>query len=120
MKTVLILSLTFLFVGSSFSQKIDDRLLAKYSLEEVNSIQAKTPDLFKMLTYSLDNAMYITDLPTGKNQDLPSVEMPSEGQTYLDLGLEIIKENQYFIIQGKEKMLVVKSEWVLNNEIKTK
>lgn len=120
MKTVLILSLTFLFVGSSFSQKMDDRFLTKYSLEEIKSIKEKTPEVFNLLTYALDNAMYITGFPSEKNLELASIEMPVKGATFLDLGLEILQENQYFKIQGTEKMLVMKSEWVLNHELKTK
>lgn len=120
MKTVLILSLTFLFVGSSFSQKMDDRFLTKYSLEEIKSIKEKTPEVFNLLTYALDNAMYITGFPSEKNLELTSIEMPVKGATFLDLGLEILQENQYFKIQGTEKMLVMKSEWVLNHELKTK
>ena len=120
MKTVLILIVTFLIFGSSFSQEMDNRFLSKYSLEEIHSIKENNTELFSLLSYALDNAMYITSFPAEKNLELASIEMPSKGATFLDLGLEILQENQYFKIRGTEKMLVMKSEWVLNHELKTK
>ena len=120
MKTVLILIVTFLIFGSSFSQEMDNRFLSKYSLEEIHSIKENNTELFSLLSYALDNAIYVADLPVRKSLELPSIQMPTKGETYLDLGLEIISENQYFKIRGTEKMLVMKSEWVLNHELKTK
>ena len=42
---------------------------------------------------------------------------PENNPTFDDLGLDIINSNQYFKIEGTDKMLVVKSIWVLDNEL---
>jgi hypothetical protein len=40
--------------------------------------------------------------------------------TFLELGLTIQKENQYLKINGLDKVLVVKSEWMLLNELNSR
>jgi hypothetical protein len=106
----------------AFSQEIDPRLSKKYSQEEIQLMIKENPTDYQLLVYALDNACYITDMPSGKDEELDgSVSLDlSKEFTYLDLGLEIKNSNQYLRINGTNKMLVVKSEWVLNNELKTK
>lgn len=122
MKQVIILTLTLLVNSVAFSQEIDTRLLKKYSQEELVTMKDQNPTHFNMLVYALDNACYITDLPKGKSDAITgSIDYDmTKKVTFIDLGLEIKKENQYIRINGTDKMLVVKSEWVLNNELTTK
>ena len=59
------------------------------------------------------------DVPKGKESGLNGVvEMnTNEPIDFIALGLEIQKTNQYLRITGTDKVLVVKSEWVLTNEM---
>lgn len=122
MKQVIIFTLTLLVNSFAFSQDVDTRLLKKYAQEELVTMKDQNPTHYKMLVYALDNACYITDLPNVKSDAVSgSIDLDiSKSYTFLDLGLEIKKENQYIRITGTNKMLVVKSEWVLNNELTTK
>ena len=120
MKIISIISIVFLLCGASFAQEIDKRLLSKYSTIELESMKELNPEKIQMLNYALDNALYVIDFPEKKDIKLSSIQKPTTNQTFIDLGLEIQKENQYFQIIGEKKMLVVKSEWVLFNELKTK
>jgi hypothetical protein len=122
MKQVIILALTLLVNSFAFSQDVDARLMKKYSQEELVTMKDQNPGHYKMLVYALDNACYIADLPKGKSDAVTgSVDLDmTKSFTFVDLGLDIKKENQYLRISGTNKMLVVKSEWVLNNELTTK
>ena len=73
-----------------------------------------------MYVYAVDKACYVSDLPKGKEAKLDgaiNVDI-SKPLNFIDLGLDIKSVNQYFKINGTDKMLVVKSEFVLNNELK--
>ena len=122
MKKVYVLTLALVVSSLAFTQEIDGRLTKKYSQEELQTMINQNPSNYKMLVYALDNACYITDVPKGKSDALTgTIDMDtSKKLSFIDLGLEIKKENQYFGINGTNKMLVVKSEWVLNNELTTK
>lgn len=98
------------------------RLTEKYSEVEINQMKIDNPAYYNMLVYALDNACYVTDLPKGKSDAVTgTVSMdPNKAYTFAELGLEIKRENQYLKIEGTSKMLVVKSEWVLNNELSNK
>ena len=109
----------FLMNYTAFSQSTDDRLTRVYSTSELTQIQQESPDKLKMLHYALDNACYVSDIPTGKEIELPTIQLEDSKQVpcFAELGLRIEEHNQYFRIQGSNKMLVVKSEWVLNYEM---
>lgn len=110
-----------LFVGTvSFSQEIDDRLLAKYTVTELNQMIEDSPKDYALLTYALDNAIYVAEGSNPKAAGLETISSPAAGATFIDLGLEIKEENQYFQISGQDKLLVVKSKWVLNHEMQKK
>ena len=122
MKKVFILTLALVVSSLAFTQEIDGRLTKKYSQEELKIMINQNPANYKMLVYALDNACYVTDLPKGKADALTgTIDLDtSKKLSFIDLGLEIKKVNQYFGINGTNKMLVVKSESVLNNELTTK
>jgi hypothetical protein len=122
MKKLLIFAFSFFALGSAFSQEIDQRLVKRYTTEELSLMRKNEPKKYEMYVYALDHGCYIADLPMGKESELSgtvNVDM-TKPLNYIDLGLEIKGSNQYFRIAGTEKMLVLKSEWVLNNELQTK
>lgn len=115
----LLLSAAFLTLSIGFvsAQNYDSRLLKKFSNDELAAMEQNDPKSLNRYEYALDHAMYVTDIPSGKSADLQVITLNGEGQTFADLGLDIINSNQYFKIEGTDKMLVVKSIWVLDNEM---
>lgn len=115
----LLLSATFalLTIGFVSAQNYDTRLLKKFSHEQLLNLEQNDPSTLKRYEYALDHAIYVTDMPAGKNVDLKTIQFQGEGQNFADLGLDILAENQYYKIAGQDKVLVVKSIWVLDNEL---
>lgn len=107
---------------AAYSQSADTRLSKVYSSEELTQLQNENPAKIKMLTYALDHACYFSEIPEGKKIDLPSIELTNSTTVpcFAELGLKIEEQNQYFRVSGSNKMLVVKSEWVLNYELEKK
>lgn len=120
MKLFTTLCFSFFFGALSFSQTIDSRLLEKYSKSELNEMIENSPNDYAILDYALDNGMYYSIGSNPKAASLPTIDLPEEGATFLDLNLEITSSNQYFKINGEDKILVVKSKWVLNHEMENK
>jgi hypothetical protein len=98
------------------AQQIDDRLLVRFSTDQLENMKKTQPDELDLLSYALDHALYISDAPEGKNHDLSEISNIEE-KNFLELGLEIKDTNQYFRITGTNNVLVVKSRWVLNHEM---
>jgi hypothetical protein len=120
MKTLIILFFSLLVTGAVSAQKYNPRLLKSYSNEELSTINHDKPELFQILNYALDNACYITNA-TGKDySSLTSIDLANTetAPCFAELGLKIIDQNQYFRINGTEKLLVVKSQIVLSYEMK--
>lgn len=118
MKLLAFITCVFLQVQIGYSQEIDERLLERYSQSELEGFQTSSPEKLAMYTYALDNGCYTAELPTGKSIVLTEISIDMmEELNFITLGLNIEKQNQYFKITGQEKMLVVKSEWVLNHEL---
>ncbi len=122
MKRLLIICFPLLTSSLAFSQDYDQRLLKSYSVEELTQIQTETPADIKVLAYGLENACYFSDAPKGKDiAGIQTIKLTSTNiPCYADLGLKILDQNQYFMIEGTSKMLVVKSKWVLNHELQNK
>ena len=120
MKLITTLCFSLLFSVISFSQDIDKRLLEKYSEAELNEMIENSPNEYALLDYALDNAIYFATTSASKGQTLETIDLPAEGATFIDLGIEIKDQNQYFRINGEDKLLVVKSKWVLNHEMQKK
>lgn len=107
------------FSGAVFSQEIDERLLKSYTLEEVQNLINSDEEKYQILVSAIGRATEIVDFPKGKETKVSEVISIPEGEfTYLDLGLKIKDTNQYFKINGTDKLLVVKSFFVLKNESK--
>ena len=73
-----------------------------------------------LLEYALTNGFYITTLPSKESTYIKKLNVTTEIKKYTDIGLRIENQNQYFNIVGTDKMLVVKSKYVLQNELKNK
>jgi len=120
MKIIFLFVAVFALSSLAISQTIDKRLLASYTQSELLDLKNVKASNYEMLIYAIDHSIYVSDIPEGKDVSLTEIDY-KENQSYLDLGLIIKKENQYFKIKNQEnKMLIVKSEWVLLNELNTK
>lgn len=123
MKHFLILTISLLTCGYSISQKVDETLSKKYSSEEMKTLKKVDSKKYELINFSLQNACYVIDNPSGKNTvEFQVISVPNMNKlNFQDLGLSIIEDqNQYFRIEGTNKLLVVKSTWVLNYEMSKK
>ena len=120
MKLLTTFAFSMLLTGFVFSQEIDTRLFEKYSETELTDMRSNSPQELTLLTYALDNAIYYADYPEEKGVTFEQIASPKSKDTFLSLGLEIKEQNQYFRIEGSNKLLVVKSTSVLTYEIKNK
>jgi len=120
MKLITTLSFSILFWSIGISQQIDSRLLQRYTEIQLSNIQLENPEEYALLNYALDNAVYFSDLPKEKSKDLQEISLPNAEPTFINLGLDLKDKNQYFIVREQNKLLVVKSRWVLNEEMKKK
>jgi len=111
--------LCFIIISCSvFAQEIDDRLLAKYSLEELQTMIETDVEQYNLLTYALDNAVYVANYDSSKGGDFEIISVDLDKlPTFAEMNLEITDQNQYFKIKGEEKLLVVKSIAVLKHQM---
>lgn len=122
MKNIFILSFCFLFHLVALSQEADSRLSKSYTQKELNEYKTSKREYYRMLVYALDNACYVSPIPAGKEikeDGVISID-PKSIPSFTEIGVRIKNQNQYFLIRDTDKMLVVKSEWVLNNELTRK
>jgi hypothetical protein len=110
----------FTFISLCFistAQKYSSDLLKSYSKSELAQLDNET---INVLEYGITNAVYLADMPSGKETQLPEIILVHNTNKFTDLGLKILNENQYFRIKDSNNMLVVKSMYVLKNELKNK
>jgi hypothetical protein len=112
-----------LFFLLSFSlicsaQNLDETLLKSYSKEELTKIKNADPEKYDVLVYALDYGTYLSEYNVEKHGQLNLKELPSVVSlpSFTDLNLKIESYNQYFYAPKLDKIVVVKSEWVLNFE----
>ena len=120
MKLLFTLCFSMFFVGGVMSQKYDARLLQRFTEIQLSNLQNENPQELDLLNYALDNAIYFADVPEGKNIELTEISLPNGEPTFINLGLNIEDQNQYFLVREKNKMLVVKSSLVLSHEMNKK
>ena len=116
MKILLAFALVMITCSATYAQEIDKRLLEKYSIEELTEMSKTDNEKVAMLNYALDNALIYADYSKEKNLELSLIDMPEENATFISLGYDITNQNQFFRIKGSDKMLVVKSAFLLKNE----
>lgn len=107
---------SLLFAGFISAQEVDQRLIGQqYSKSELITLQNNEPKEYEFLIYALDNALYLANYDAAKG-DFALVDYTGS-ESFLELGLEITEQNQYFKVANEDKLLVVKSRWVLTHEM---
>jgi hypothetical protein len=116
---------TCLFCLNMFvsAQNMDDRLSQIYPKEELVKLKENSPKEYRLVLYALDNGCYVTKAPEGKTEGFTtSINWnKSTVPTYVELasefGIKLENFNQYIRLNGTANMVVVKSRYVLENEI---
>ena len=115
MKTFLI---TLCLIVTNFltaqSDKFDQRLLEKFSQNELEEMKSNSPDRFKTIEYCLDHGYYFVDIPQSKdiNERISGEVIINDLNNFNLLLLDITfleNDYQYFKIKNIDKLLVVKS-----------
>jgi hypothetical protein len=120
---ILLFSVTTLSISAQKST-IDERLLAKYSSQELKALQVENPEELEYLTYCIENAFYVGDIPQEKIDANPErfkeISLQSSTITnFYELDLKIETHiARYFIIKGTDKLLMVKSKDQILLELK--
>lgn len=110
----------------SLAQNRDDKMSSLYSAEKLSLLKANDLKEYNLLSHALENGTYVTKAPEGKTEGFTqSINWSlSEQPTFLELsdqfGIKLENFNQYIRINGTDKMVVVKSRYVLENELLNK
>jgi hypothetical protein len=107
-------ALTTMLSSFSFTQNYNSELLKSYSKVEIQSMDVET---LQALEYGIENAIYFIAIPKEKQSNFLAIKNPNSSSKYTDLGLKIMNENQYFEIKETNQLMVVKSLFVLKNEL---
>ena len=114
MKKTIFSAIVFLGANLSYGQSLT-KDLNKPSTEQGPAVSKE------MEAYAAKNGTYIIASPKGKDLT-PDGEVTLAKAKLVDpaaMGIKIINRTQYFTIAGTTDLLVVKSTWVLENEMKT-
>jgi hypothetical protein len=117
MKNGLFIITFILFAGFANAQNnsFDQRLLSKFSKDELNDMQIKNPIAYAYWNFYVANAYQILDLPKekAKAHEIKGVVKIKEINKINIFDLNCIpleKDYQYFSIEGSNKLLVIISE----------
>jgi type 1 fimbria pilin len=113
-KTFFIAACMMLLSSLSIAQKYNNELLKSYTKSEIQSMDVET---LQALEYGVENAIYFIAIPKEKQSNFLGIKNPNSSSKYTDLGLKIMNENQYFEIKETNQLMVVKSLFVLKNEL---
>ena len=112
-KTVLVLALCVASLyGTAQNKKLDARLTAHFSTEEITKMQKETPEDLAFWTYYLDHGWEIKDMPPQKGEDLPVIEVPKNKKAFnvLESGYTPdYRVPQYFRIKDTGKLFMMYS-----------
>ncbi len=118
MKTTFFITALMVVLSSlSIAQNYNNELLKSYTKSEMQSMDIET---FKALEYGIEHAIYFIASPKEKQVDFPTINNPKLLTKYTELGLKIKNENQYFVMKESNQLMVVKSLFVLKNELLNK
>ena len=117
MKYILTLSVLFCLQFLN-AQKYQDQseLLKSYTIVELEEIKASCPENYNALFYALNNGLYFGNFDENKHAGLSILEGFDKKKNYTDYGLKIKNTNQYFYFPEINRVMVLKSYWVLKNE----
>jgi hypothetical protein len=93
-------------------------LLNVYTKKELKEIQ-KDNEKYAVFCYALDHALYVIDTPKGKDVSaFPIITCDTKMlPSFVNLKLKINDVSQYFQIAGQNKLLIMKSYFVLQLEM---
>ena len=96
----------------------EKELLKVYDKNELNNFK-KDSDQFAVLCYAVDHATYMIDAPKDKDVSaFPEITIKmDEAPMFTDLNIKISDRSQYFRVAGQNKLLIVKSMYVLQLEM---
>ena len=96
----------------------EKELLKVYAKSELNNFK-KDSDQFAVLCYAVDHATYMIDAPKDKDVSaFPEITIKmDEAPMFTDLNIKISDRSQYFRVSGQNKLLIVKSMYVLQLEM---
>jgi hypothetical protein len=120
MKNIFLLSLCMGIAIICNSQKTNSSLTNCYSTQELADYKANEPAKYELLLYAIDHATYLSDFDENKHSALKRIDTSIPNPRFTDLEVKIEKVNQYFYAPKLNKVVVVKSEWVLRHEMKNK
>ena len=116
MKAQLLVVILFIsnFIFSQTSMDFYERLLERFTVEELTEMKNNNPDQLKIHEYCLDNAYYFTDIPIGKpyKERITSEVNIDDIENFNFFKLDITpleNDYQYFSVKNKNVLLVVKS-----------
>jgi hypothetical protein len=119
-KNLFSLMLFFFTFQFAQAQQFNPSLLKSYSKSELIKIEQENPNQLKVLDYAILNACYYIDKPTNKSVEYPIIDTNNDSTNFTELGLKITDKTQYYISKNSGKLLVVKSLYVLELEMKNK
>lgn len=114
LKKLITLSVFFVAFFSYSQKEFDSRLLERYSVEELTTMQKNNPEELKILNRALEVGISIGTIQGGKDKEMPfkgeiEVDLDKE-QTFISLGLHLTNESQYYRIKGTNKFLIVQAK----------
>jgi hypothetical protein len=122
-----IIAICFFCLGSySLAQTKDEKIARLYSVEQLSYLKVNDLKEYNLLSHALENGTYVTKAPEGKTEGFTQSinwslsEKPSLLELSDQYGIKLENFNQYIRINGTDKMVVVKSRIVLENELSTK
>ena len=114
MKKIIFSAIVFLGASLSYGQNLSKEATKQATVQE--PVVSK-----EMQAYAAKKGTYIIARPQGKDLTTDG-EITLEKAKLVDptaMGIKITSRTQYFGITGTTDLLVVKSTWVLDNEMKT-
>ncbi len=116
MKAQLLVAILFIsnFMFSQTSIDFDERLLERFTVEELTDMKNNNADQLKVYEYCLDHAYYFVDKPIGKpyKERITSEVIINDIENFNFFKLDITPlehDYQYFSVKNKNVLLVVKS-----------
>lgn len=121
MKNFLLVPACLLLAGLSYGQASGNESVSR--TQTIEQLAATSPSEYQaVLEYAASNGSVIMDLPKGKESKLNGTISQEKAQMVnpVKMGLTIPSVNEYYRIEGTEKMLMVKSLYILQLEMKNK
>jgi hypothetical protein len=113
MKRLILLGILVAIATGGFSQDFDDRLLVKYSKQDLVDMKANDPELYNFTYACLNHGFYLANF-SGKSlpkEVIGEIEVADISNiNFFALKLEPVENRYlYYKIIGQDKLLVVRS-----------